>query len=78
MSPEVGAGSPVAGKSTAVAYVLWFFVGVFGGHQFYLGKTWRGVGYLFTFAWLTIGLWIDLFTLPAQVKSVNVLRAPRP
>jgi len=66
--------STPADKSTGLAYVLWFFLGVFGVHQFYLGKVGRGVGYLFTFAWLTIGLWVDLFTLPAQIKAVN---APR-
>ena len=26
-------------KSMAVSYVLWFFVGVFGGHRFYNGRT---------------------------------------
>jgi len=71
----VNVGSyPAADKSVGVAYVLWFFVGLFGGHHFYLGNVGRGIGYLLTGAWLTIGLWIDLFTLPAQVKSVNAQR----
>ena len=61
-------------KSLAVAYVLWFFLGVIGIHHFYLGKTLRGVAYLFTMAWFTIGWWIDLFTLPAQVAQVNAQR----
>ena len=26
-------------KSGVVAYLLWFFVGMFGGHRFYLGST---------------------------------------
>lgn len=59
-------------KSTGVAYLLWFFLGVFGGHHFYLGKTGRAIGYLLTAGWLGVGLVIDLFTLPAQVKQVNV------
>ena len=61
-------------KSVGAAYVLLFFVGVFGGHHFYLGKIGRGVSYLFTAGWLTIGLWIDLSTLPAQVKQINTQR----
>ena len=65
---------PAADKSVGVAYLLWLFLGVFGVHHFYLGKVGRGIGYLLTCAWLTIGLWIDLFTLPAQVKSVNAQR----
>jgi TM2 domain-containing membrane protein YozV len=61
-------------KSAAVAYLLLFLLGIFGVHQFYLGKTGRGVGYLLTAAWLSIGCWIDLFTLPAQVRQVNTQR----
>lgn len=58
-------------KSVGVAYLLWFFFGFFGIHQFYLGKTGRGVGYLLTLGWLTIGVWIDMFTLASQVRAVN-------
>ena len=62
-------------KSVGVAYVLWFFFGLLGIHHFYLGKTGRGLLWLFTGALLTVGLWIDLFTLPAQVRQVNAQRA---
>ena len=58
-------------KSLAVAYLLWFFFGLFGVHQFYLGKIGRGVGYIFTAAWFTIAFWVDLFTLPSQVNAIN-------
>lgn len=58
-------------KSLGVAYLLWFFLGLFGAHQFYLNKAGRGAGYLLTFAWCTVGWWVDLFTLPAQVSQVN-------
>jgi TM2 domain-containing membrane protein YozV len=64
----------VPDKSTGVAYLLLIFFGVFGVHQFYLGKAGRGVGYLLTLGWLTVGLWIDLFTLASQVKAVNTQR----
>lgn len=58
-------------KDVGVAYLLWFFLGALGVHQFYLGKTGRAVSYLLTLGWLTVGLWIDLFTLPKQVRAVN-------
>ena len=48
-------------KSVGMAYLLWFFLGVLGAHQFYLGRTGRAVSYIFTFGWLGIGLLIDLF-----------------
>jgi TM2 domain-containing membrane protein YozV len=60
-----------AQKSVGVAYALWFFFGIIGVHQFYLGKTVRAVTYIFTFGWLGIGLLIDLFTLPGQVRAAN-------
>jgi hypothetical protein len=61
-------------KSIGISYVLWLFLGLLGVHHFYLGKGGRGVGYLFTCAWFTIGLWVDLFTLPAQVRRINADR----
>ncbi|MDE0573485.1 TM2 domain-containing protein [Demequina sp. B12] len=62
-------------KSLAVAYLLWFFLGILGIHQFYMGKVGRGVLYLFTGAVFTIGWWVDLFTLPSQVRTINAQRA---
>jgi len=50
-----------AGKSMFVAYVLWYFLGMFGGHRFYMKKTGSAVaqliltitliGVLVTFIW---------------------------
>lgn len=61
-------------KQVGTAYLLWFFLGVLGVHQFYLGKTGKGISYLLTFGWLGIGLLIDLFTLGKQVREVNAAR----
>lgn len=61
-------------KSLGIAYLLLFLVGIFGVHQFYLGKVGRGIGYLLTCGWFTIALWIDLFTLPSQTRQVNLYR----
>ena len=61
----------VSQKQTGIAYLLWFVLGVFGGHQLFLGKVGRGLLYLFTFGILGVGVLIDLFTLPSQVRQVN-------
>lgn len=42
-------------KSTAHAYVLWFFLGGLGIHKFYIGKTGMGIFYLLLLAGLTAG-----------------------
>jgi len=42
-----------------------------GIQHFYLGKIGRGVLWLLTGGLLGVGLIIDLFTLPQQVKTVN-------
>lgn len=36
-------------KNMVVAYLLWFFLGAFGGHRFYLGKTKSAIGMLVLF-----------------------------
>lgn len=61
-------------KSVGLAYVLWFFLGLIGVHHFYIGKIGRGVGYLLTLGWFTIGWWVDLFTLASQVRRLNTER----
>ena len=60
-------------KSKGVAYLLWFFLGFFSAHRFYLGKIGSGILYLFTFQLLGIGWIIDLFTLSSKVDIYNAL-----
>lgn len=73
-------------KSTGVAYLLWFFLGGFGGHRFYLGRTGSGaamlalmiLGILFSavgvgvFIVLGVGLWalIDAFLIPGMISQL--------
>jgi|GEM_PF-6636754 len=75
------------GKSTAVAYVLWFFFGMIGAHKFYLRKPIQGLAYLglSVLGWATtflivgwvflalvwLGLLFDLFLMPGQVRKLN-------
>jgi TM2 domain-containing membrane protein YozV len=50
-------------KDPAVACLLCLFLGVFGAHRFYLGKTGSAVAQLLTFGGLGIWMAIDLFML---------------
>ncbi|WP_228373221.1 TM2 domain-containing protein [Demequina silvatica] len=62
-------------KDTAITYILWFFLGVFGVHHFYMGKIGRGILWLLTGGLFLIGWIVDLFTIPSQVRNVNARRA---
>jgi TM2 domain-containing membrane protein YozV len=62
---------PIRQKDVGIAYLLWFFLGALGAHQFYLGKIGRGIFYLLTVGGFLIGIVIDLFTLASQTRRVN-------
>jgi TM2 domain-containing membrane protein YozV len=48
------------GKSVALAYVLWFFLGYLGIHRMYCNRVGSGIGMLAltVFGWLTVGILI--------------------
>ncbi|MDG2514463.1 TM2 domain-containing protein [Sphingobium yanoikuyae] len=50
-------------KSVGVAYLLWFFLGGFGGHRFYLGQTGTAVAQLalLIIGWATFVAIIGVF-----------------
>ena len=66
-------------KSTGVSYLLWFFLGGFGGHRFYLGRTATAVvqliitviGCFTLFPLIITGIWllIDAFLIPGIVRE---------
>jgi TM2 domain-containing membrane protein YozV len=68
-------------KSAGIAYLLWFFLGLFGAHRFYLNDFWMGIlvvasviiGFLLIFPLLVaFGILLyDLFTIPSQVRAKN-------
>jgi len=71
-----------ANKKTAlVAYLLWFFVGILGGHNFYLKRTGVAVtqlilsitivGLVITVFWVLV----DAFLIPGWVRNQNNLLA---
>jgi TM2 domain-containing membrane protein YozV len=71
-----------ANKKTAlVAYILWFFLGLFGAHNFYLGRIGVAVaqlilslilvGLVITVVWVIV----DAFLIPGWVRRQNNLLA---
>lgn len=58
-------------KSAGVAYALWFFFGVVGGHRFYAGDTGYALGMLFTLGGLGVWALIDVFLIGKRIREVN-------
>ena len=65
----VHAGKP---KNKWIALLLWFFLGVFGGHKFYEGKIGMGILYIFTLGLFGIGLLVDLIVLLCKPTTYYV------
>ena len=61
-------------KSKGIAYLLWFFLGVFSAHRFYLKKYGTAIFYLLTFQLLSLGWVYDLFLLDGMVDRYNLRR----
>lgn len=78
-------------KSTGVAYLLWIFLGGFGGHRFYAGKTGSAIAMLaltilgvilsivgvgFVLL-IAVGIWtlVDAFLIPGWIRTKNMLLA---
>ena len=74
-------------RSALVAYLLWFFFGLFGAHRFYLDRTGTAVAmllisiasFILTFVlvgllgFLITGIWalVDAFLIPAMARDYN-------
>ena len=58
-------------RNCLVAYLLWLFLGLFGGHHFYLRRKSVGVIYLCTLGLLGIGWLVDVVRLPFLVARSN-------
>ena len=69
-------------KSTGLTYLLWFILGGFGVHRFYLGRPASGAAILiftllgfvtFFVTWIVSGIWllVDLFLIPGMVRNKN-------
>lgn len=65
---------PLPLKDVALAYVLWFFLGILGAHRFYLGKIGTGILFMLTGGIFLVGWIVDAFTLGSQVRAANARR----
>lgn len=59
-------------KKPLVAYLLWFFLGFFGAHRFYLGHVGVGIAQVCTIGGFTIWWLTDAFLIPSRVEQANV------
>ncbi|WP_058302545.1 TM2 domain-containing protein [Gorillibacterium timonense] len=65
------------GKNMVVAYVLWYFLGMFGAHRFYMGKTGSAVAQLIltltVIGLIVTAIWwiVDAFLIHTWVKERN-------
>lgn len=58
-------------KDLVIAYLLWFFLGMFSMHRFYLRSPIVGLIYLVTGQLFGIGWIIDFFLIPGMVDRCN-------
>ncbi|MCO6419395.1 TM2 domain-containing protein [Siccirubricoccus sp. KC 17139] len=64
-------------KSVGIAFALWFFLSLFGGHRFYLGRTGTAIVMLLltctVFGIVISSIWalIDAFLIPGMVRAHN-------
>lgn len=59
------------GPSTAVAYLLWVFLGLVSAHRFYLGRAGTAILQILTYFILVGFLWllIDGFVIPGMIRE---------
>jgi TM2 domain-containing membrane protein YozV len=78
-------------KSTVVAYLLWWFLGLLGGHRFYTGRSGSAVAQLLIFivsvplmfvyigflSFFALLIWwlVDAFLIPGWIRNINSLLA---
>ncbi len=59
------------GPSIVVAYLFWFFLGIFSAHRFYLGRPGTAILQILSYFILIGFIWvlIDLFLIPGMVRA---------
>ncbi|MHA1435727.1 MAG: NINE protein [Candidatus Heimdallarchaeota archaeon] len=60
---ELESPSPTRQKSRLTAFLLCFFLGDFGAHRFYVGRTKSALLWLFTFGLFNVGSFVDLIMI---------------
>lgn len=69
LAQSASSTSRVPSKSKATAYLLWLFLGLLGGHRYYLGR--KGSGFLMTITLGGLGIWwlVDAFLIPGMIDG---------
>jgi len=60
-------------KSKVIAYLLWFFLGVFSAHRFYLKQYGTAILFLVTFQLFGMGWIFDAIELGKMVDRYNLM-----
>ena len=62
-------------RNSTVAWVLWWFLGGFGGHRYYLGDTGYAIA-MTLLNWMTLGIWslVDAFMLNGRLRAINAAK----
>ena len=60
-----GRTTQMSNKSRRAALAIWFFLGLFGGHYFYVGRPSKGFLYMFTIGLCGFGWFFDFFSIVA-------------
>lgn len=58
-------------KRQSVAWLLWWFTGVFGGHRYYMGDTRKALKMTFTLGGLGVWALIDGFKINGDLSVIN-------
>ena len=60
------------GPNMAVAYMLWFFLGIVSAHRFYLGRTSTAILQIISYFILVGFIWllIDGFLIPSMMLTI--------
>ncbi|MEU6855946.1 MULTISPECIES: TM2 domain-containing protein [Rothia] len=69
--PTVVHQTVITPKSMGLAYVLWFFLGGFGAHSFYLGKTGNAVGHIILTILIILFSWT--LVIPALIGTAQFI-----
>ena len=56
-------------KSPLITWLLWFFLGAFGGHRYYLGNIVRAIFMTLTIGGLGIWSLLDAFLIPGALRQ---------